>query len=293
LEDSVTVTLITGTSSGIGQAAAVHFARQGHRVFASMRDPDRGGDPLRDAARSEKLHLELLSIDVTDGQSVERGVASVLDAAGHIDVLINNAGIGGGGSFEETSDDIWHALMQTNFHGAVRMTRAVLPGMRARQSGAIVQVTSTGGRVAAAVAGPYAASKFALEAASEVLAQEMRRFGIRVVIVEPGVILTPIFVKVQREPDLTSPYADFVLRAGRFYLSQLADAKPPSLVAEVIDEALHAEPPRLRWPVGRHAMEMINGRRAMTDEEWVDLGLPMTEEELVSAGRKLLGIAVE
>jgi NAD(P)-dependent dehydrogenase (short-subunit alcohol dehydrogenase family) len=293
LEESVTVTLITGTSSGIGQAAAVHFARKGHRVFASMRDPDRGGDPLRDAARAEKLHVELLRIDVNDGQSVERGVASVLDAAGHIDVLINNAGIGGGGPFEETSDDVWHALMETNFHGAVRMTRAVLPGMRARQSGAIVQVTSTGGRVAAAPAGPYAASKFALEAASEVLAQEVRRFGIRVVIVEPGVILTPIFLKVRREPDLTSPYADFVVRAGRFFLAQLQDAKPPGLVAEVIDEALDADPPRLRWPVGPYAKEMINGRQAMTDEEWVDIGRPMTEEELVSVGHKLLGVAIE
>jgi NAD(P)-dependent dehydrogenase (short-subunit alcohol dehydrogenase family) len=148
----VTVTLITGTSSGIGEAVALYFARKGHRVFASMRDPERGGAVLRDAASAESLDLEVVCIDVDDHDSVERGVASVLERAGHVDVLINNAGIGGGGPFEETDDDVWHALMETNFHGAVRMTRAVLPTMRARQSGAIVQVTSVGGRVAAAPA---------------------------------------------------------------------------------------------------------------------------------------------
>ena len=262
-------------------------------MFASMRNPDRGGDPLRDAARSETLNLELLRIDVDDGESVERGVASVLDKAGQIDVLINNAGVGGGSAFEETSDDIWHALMETNFHGAVRMTRAALPGMRARQSGAIVQITSTGGRVAWPLTGAYAASKFALEAASESLAQEVCRFGIRVVIVEPGVILTPIFLKVQREPDPASPYVDFVLRFERFYRARLKDPAAPSLVAEVIEEALQADPPRLRWPVGWDAEAMIKGRQGMTDEEWIDFGLPLTDDEVASTFRKRLGVSIE
>jgi NAD(P)-dependent dehydrogenase (short-subunit alcohol dehydrogenase family) len=289
----MTVTLITGTSSGIGQAAALHFARRGHHVFASMRNPDQGGDPLRDAIRSESLDLELLRIDVDDGESVQRGVASVLDKAGHIDVLINNAGVGGGSAFEETSDDVWRALMETNFHGAVRMTRAVLPGMRARQSGAIVQVTSAGGRIAWPLTGAYAASKFALEAASESLAQEVRRFGIRVVIVEPGVVLTPIFLKIQREPDLASPYVDFALRFERFYLARMKDPSAPSLVAEVIEEALNADPPRLRWAAGWDAEALIKGRQGMTDEEWVDFGLPRTDDEVVAIFRDRLGVSID
>lgn len=288
----MTVTLITGSSSGIGQATALHFARKGHQVFASMRNPEAGGEPLRTAAKDEGLKIELVTLDVDDADSAKSAVQTVLDSAGRIDVLVNNAGVGGGGAFEETTDEEWHAIMETNFHGAVRMTNAVLPGMRARKSGAIVQVTSVAGRIASPPQGAYAASKWALEAASEILAQEVRRFGIRVAIVEPGVIMTPIFAKNMSEPDLNSPYVDFVDRIGRFFAARLQEQAPPSLVAEVIDDALTANPPKLRWPAGWDAEAIVAGRQKMTDEEWVDFGLPQSDEQVAAFFKEKFGIDI-
>ncbi len=289
----MTVTLITGTSTGIGQASALHFARKGHHVYASMRNPDAGGQPLRDAAMAENLTIDLLALDVDDPDSVRQGVGSVLGAEGRVDVLINNAGVGAGAPFEETSEDAWHAIMETNFHGAVRMTQAVLPGMRARKSGTIVQVTSVAGRLACSPQGAYCASKFALEAASEILAQEVQRFGIRVAIVEPGVILTPIFAKNAGEPDLSSPYAEFAIRIGRFFAARLQEQVPPSLVAEVIERAIEADPPKLRWLAGWDAEALVAGREKMTDEEWVDYGRPMSDAEVSEFFRDRFGIEID
>ncbi len=288
----MTVTLITGTSTGIGQAAALHFARKGHHVYASMRNPDKGGGPLRDAANAENLSIDLVALDVDDAESVKQGVAGVLEAEGRVDVLINNAGVGGGSPFEETTDEAWHAMMETNFHGAVRMTQAVLPGMRARRHGNIVQVSSVSGRLANSPQAAYSASKFALEAASEVLAQEVVRFGIRVAIVEPGVILTPIFAKNAGEPDLSSPYAEFAIRIGRFFAARLQEQVPPSLVAEVIEQAIEADPPKLRWLAGWDAEALVDGRAKMTDEEWVDYGLPMSDTETIAFFRERFGIDI-
>ncbi|OAI43867.1 short-chain dehydrogenase, partial [bacterium SCGC AG-212-C10] len=242
------VTVITGTSTGIGQTTALHLARKGHTVWATMRNPAAGGAPLTEAATTEGLDLRLLALDVDNDDSVERGMAEVFAASGQVDVLVNNAGIGGAKSLEETSDAELRAMMETNFFGAMRMVRAVLPGMRERQSGTIVNVTSVAGIVANAPQGPYAASKFALEAASEVLAQEVLRFGIRVAIIEPGVIATPIFAKGADAFDPSSPYADLVRRIGRFFTKSLVNPTQPEAVAEAIEHAITTDSPKLRYP---------------------------------------------
>lgn len=157
------VTLITGSSTGIGQTTALHLARQGHHVFASMRDPATGSSVLTQAADEEGLKLDVIQFDVNDSDSSEQAVQEVLERAGRLDVLINNAGIGGGGPAEDTPEEVLRSVFETNFFGAMRMMRLVLPTMRQARSGAIVNITSIAGRLAMAGGGTYAASKFALE----------------------------------------------------------------------------------------------------------------------------------
>ena len=139
--------------------------------------------------------VTLAALNVDDDASVESALGKVLADHGRIDVLVNNAGIGGGGSVEESTTARFREVMETNFFGALRCIKAVLPGMRERRHGCIVNVTSVSGRLALAPQAAYASSKFALEALSECLAQEMKAFNVRVAIVEPGVIATPIFSK--------------------------------------------------------------------------------------------------
>lgn len=287
----MTVTLITGTSTGIGQATALHLARQGHHVFATMRNPATGSAPLVAAAQAEGLKLDILPLDVNDSLSAEQAVNTVLSQADRLDVLINNAGIGGGGSIEEMSEEHLRAVFETNFFGAMRLMKLVLPTMRQARSGAIVNISSIAGRLAGARSASYAGSKFALEAASESLAQEVRRFNIRVVIIEPGVIATPIFSKGS-PADPNSPYHEFVLRSQRLFTSRMTDPGSPELVAEVIHHALETDQPKLRYLVGEDAEKWAAGRRAMTDEEWVDVGRQMSLDEYAALHRDHFGFEI-
>ena len=184
--------LVTGTSSGIGLATAVALARAGHTVAAMMRNLD-GGAEIRKIAAAEKLTIHLAALDVDDDDSVRDGFAKVVAEHGPIDILVNNAGIPGGGAIEETPLDAFRQVMETNFFGGLRCIKAVVGDMRKRRKGTIVNVTSVAGRIAVTPQGSYAASKWAFEAVCECLAQEMRAFNVRVAIVEPGVIATPIF----------------------------------------------------------------------------------------------------
>ncbi len=158
------VTLITGTSSGIGQATALHLARQGYVVFATMRNPERDAAPLTQAATREGLKLDVLPLDVTMAEACAATVLHIIEKAGRLDILINNAGIGGGGPLEQVSEGQLRLIFETNFFGAMRLMRLVLPTMRQANTGAIVNVSSIMGRLARAGASAYAGSKFALEA---------------------------------------------------------------------------------------------------------------------------------
>src|SRR5262249_48057713 len=171
----MSVVLVTGSSSGIGLATALHFARFGHEVHAGVRNPATARE-LTDAIANEKLRAHTVTLDVDDDASVRRGVQDVVARSGRIDVLVNNAGIGGGGPIEDVPIDFAHALFETNYFGAIRMIQAVLPGMRERRAGAVVNVSSIAGRLAIAGHGHYSAVKHALEAASEALAQEVVAF---------------------------------------------------------------------------------------------------------------------
>ena len=284
----MSVALVTGSSSGIGLATAVHFARQGWDVYAGVRNLATATE-LQQTITTDRLPITPVAIDVNDAGSVTRGVGEVLARAGRIHALVNNAGIGGGGPIEDVPVDWAKSLFETNYFGTIRMTQAVLPGMRARRAGAIVNVSSIAGRLAIAGHGHYSAVKHALEAASEVLAQEVQAFGIRVAVVEPGVVVTPIFTKAKRFADPASPYAVHVHRLLLFYQMQMKAPTQPSDVARVIHEAVTTKEPRLRYLVGDDAEHLVAGRRRLSDEEYVATGKPMSDAEYLDLMRRRYG----
>jgi NAD(P)-dependent dehydrogenase (short-subunit alcohol dehydrogenase family) len=261
--------LITGTSTGIGLATALAFGRAGHRVAATMRTPERA-PALADAAAAEQLPITVLPMDVDTDASVRDGVARIEREIGPIEILINNAGIERMGSVEELPLEAFRAVMETNYFGVIRCTQAVAPGMRQRRSGCIVNVSSVAGHVATAPMAAYTASKFALEALSECLAQEMKAFGVRVAIVKPGIIDTAMarHIGVELAP---SPYTH-QRRMAALFAAALKAPVPPSLVAEKILEVATGATMQLRHPVGPDAEPFLGWRRSMSDEAWVDLG---------------------
>jgi NAD(P)-dependent dehydrogenase (short-subunit alcohol dehydrogenase family) len=283
------IILITGCSTGIGLATARHLAARGDRVYATARNPEGSADLV--AARTTNASIRTLPLDVTDDGSVHAAVKAVLDAEARIDVLVNNAGIGAFGTFEFVPEDIARATFETNFWGVMRVTRAVLPTMRAQRSGIIVNISSVAGRIAGPAMGVYPASKFALEAASEALAREVYPFGVRVAIVEPGFVVTPILDKgldtLTLDPG--SPYADVERRVHWMFANAKVTGASPESTAEVIAEAIDAKEYRLRYPCGDGAMGVLNGRAKVSDEEWIALGRPMTDEEYGAEMGRIFG----
>jgi len=261
------VILITGASTGIGLATAVTLGRAGHDVQATMRNPA-GSPELADIAAKEELNITVHAMDVDDDASVKNGVAQILTLRGRIDVLVNNAGVGMMGPIEEAPLAEFRQVMETNFFGALRCIQAVLPGMRERKGGCIVNVTIVAGRMAIAPQGAYASSKWALEALSEILAQEVKGFGIRVAIVEPGVIATPIFGKAKLTPAETQyPHTK---RIAAIFTASLQNPTSAYVVGEKIREIVENGSWQLRYPTGPDAEPLLAKRAAMTDEQWVE-----------------------
>jgi NAD(P)-dependent dehydrogenase (short-subunit alcohol dehydrogenase family) len=284
------ICLITGTSTGIGHATALHLARRGYRVYATMRNTAKGAQ-LGAAAAAENLDLVIETLDVTDHQSMLDCVARIMAVEGRIDILINNAGLSSSSPIETYPEDEHRALFEANYWGPVKLTQAVLPAMRERASGAIINISSVLGRIAWANQGAYCASKFAIEAFSEALAQEVAPFGIRVAIIEPGVTASAIFDNTPVHYDRASPYKTAMRRNGRFYSVGIADATPAEQLAETIEEALTAEQPRLRHAVG-FGTQAIPRRAAMNDEEYVALAT-LADPDYYQALRERLDLDLE
>lgn len=284
------ICLITGTSTGIGHATALHLARRGYRVYATMRNTAKGAQ-LGAAAAAENLDLVIETLDVTDHQSMLDCVARIMVVEGRIDILINNAGLSSSSPIETYPEDEHRALFEANYWGPVKLTQAVLPAMRERASGAIINISSVLGRIAWANQGAYCASKFAIEAFSEALAQEVAPFGIRVAIIEPGVTASAIFDNTPVHYDRASPYKTAMRRNGRFYSVGIADATPAEQLAETIEEALTAEQPKLRHAVG-FGTQAIPRRAAMNDEEYVALAT-LADPDYYQALRERLDLDLE
>ncbi|MEZ5183974.1 MAG: SDR family NAD(P)-dependent oxidoreductase [Acidimicrobiales bacterium] len=241
--------IVTGANSGIGLATALRLARDGYEVFAGARRPEALDDVAAAAAAAgvEGVHPTL--IDVVDDASVADAIGAIA-ADGPIGVLVNNAGITGAGSVEETPLEQWRAMWETNVAGVVRCTQAVLPSMREARAGRIVNISSSSAIASPPLMAPYASTKSAVEAISESLQAEVAPFGIRVIAVRAGTILTPIWGKSEAPPDDTAyPVArEFLLKVLSHQLTTSGVA--PEAVADAIATAVEADAPPIRTMVG-------------------------------------------
>ncbi|MFP6817637.1 MAG: SDR family oxidoreductase [Pseudomonadales bacterium] len=284
------IAVVTGTSTGIGFTTSLHLARNGYRVFAGMRNLAKA-DNLQTVISNEKLAIEVIQLDVCDPDSVDRAFAGVQES-GPIDLLVNNAGIGGAAPLELTPEAEHRQMFETNYFGAVRCIQAVLPAMRERAAGCIVNITSAVGLLATPNQIAYSASKWALECLGEALAHEVFRFGVRVVNVEPGVIMTNIFENSaeQTRYDKTSPYQPIMRRNGKVFAAGFKRAVAPDLVAETILEAVTTQDYQLRWPVGPDAQGMMSARGRLASEEWISMGADLSDDEYNSRFFEYFGV---
>jgi NAD(P)-dependent dehydrogenase (short-subunit alcohol dehydrogenase family) len=253
------VWFITGASSGFGRALAEEIIAGGGRVVAAARNTD----ALRDLAALAPDRVLGVRLDVTRPEAIRAALAAARDRFGDIDVLVNNAGYSLVGALEETSDDELRTLMETMFFGPVTLTREVLPRMRERRSGTIVQLTSVGGLTTAPGFGAYCAAKHALEGLSECLAKEVAPFGVRVLIVEPGAFRTSLFGAAFRSMPPLDAYAPSVGPTRAFAANMNGEqAGDPAKAARAIVAAVAAGAPTLRLPLGADAVGGIRQKLA-------------------------------
>ncbi|MCZ6503092.1 MAG: SDR family oxidoreductase [Gammaproteobacteria bacterium] len=284
------VAVVTGTSTGIGLATSLHLGRNGYQVFAGMRNLAKA-ESLQQAAAAESLPIEVVSLDICDSDSVASAFATVA-GSGPVDVLVNNAGIGGASPLELTPLAEHKQMFETNYFGAVRCIQAVLPDMRERGSGCIVNITSAVGLQATPNQIAYSASKWALECLGEALAHEMYRFGVRVVNIEPGVIMTSIFENSteQTRYDKQSPYQPLMRRNGKVFGAGFRRAVQADIVAETILEAITSDDFQMRWPVGADAEGLMAARHVVPSEEWVRMGADLSDQEYNEKFKTYFGI---
>ncbi len=265
--------LITGASTGIGRATAIHLARKGHHVWAGVRSDNAATELL-------KLNVERITpvrLDVTNAESVESTLAVINKAGGVLHGLVNNAGIAIAGPIEAVSIADWQKQFDVNVIGQVRVIQKFLPMLRTWQ-GRVVNISSIAGKVASPFMSPYAASKFAFEGLSDSLRRELAPMGVHVSVVEPGPIDTPIWKKSlstgQKDfeafsAEIQSVYGSAIQKFYKRVDKARTGAAPTSLVVEAIEHALTASKPKTRYPVGRGIRAATLVARALPDR-WVD-----------------------
>lgn len=271
MADNDRTVLITGGTDGLGKAMALVFAERNYRVFAGGRSAERRAELDRIAAE-RRLSIETLELDVTDDARVQRAVDTVLEKCGHIDVLINNAGVAYVGTVEDLTMESWRRQFETNFFGVVRVTQAAIPHMRVRKKGRIVLISSVAGLVTAPAQGSYSATKHALEALGNALRNELYSFGIQTILIEPGFIKTGIQKAAQ---ELASPYEAKMSNGpyAQLYSAFLSAARnasetaktTPEDCARIVLEAVEAPSPKPRYGVTPTATIVKWGKRLLTD----------------------------
>jgi NAD(P)-dependent dehydrogenase (short-subunit alcohol dehydrogenase family) len=271
-QGNLRLVLVTGGTDGLGRATAILLAERGYRVFAAGRNPERL-EALSQLARERKLPLEAIELDVCDVASGERALAEIERRGGPVDILVNNAGIAIAAVMEEVTPADLHKILETNFFSPIRLSQRVLPEMRRRRRGRIINMSSISGKVAIPVMGPYAASKYALEAASDSMRLELYPFGVHVVLIEPGYIHTRMN---RTAAELSSAYAKGAERSpykgiyqaflGEWEKTRKASRYQPEDCARVVLRAVEDEPPRARYVVTRRAKIGIFARRLLSDQ---------------------------
>lgn len=269
------VAIVTGSSSGIGFETSLTLARNGFHTYATMRNLEgEKTKPLTKVVKNENLQLQAIELDVDNDKSVVDAINTIVEERKRIDVLINNAGYALGGALEDSSMDEIKAQFETNFFGAVRATKAVLPVMRRQGAGKIVNITSMGGRIAIPLSSSYHGSKFALEGLSESIQYELEPFGIKVILIEPGAVGSNFWrnIKIAKSSsDSNSPYSQFGNKILKAYKEMEQNTISPSVVAKTILDAITSNNPQLRYVVGEDAAKTLEARKNMPDKEFGDL----------------------
>jgi len=267
------VAVVTGSSSGIGYEISLILARNGFTTYATMRNLQKGSD-LKSIAEDEKLPLHFVHLDVTDENLIKKAIKTIHDEVGRIDILVNNAGYGLVGAFEDLSLDEIKTQYETNVFGLIRTTQEVLPIMRKQRSGMIVNISSGVGRFGFPTGSAYVSTKFAVEGLTESMSYEVEPFGIKVILIEPGVIKTNFFnssVLAKKSQDPNSPYAPLMKGMEDSVDKMMENASTPQYVAEVVLDAVTNENPKLRYLAGKDVEQMIEAKRKMSDEEFVNM----------------------
>jgi NAD(P)-dependent dehydrogenase (short-subunit alcohol dehydrogenase family) len=272
------VAVVTGSSSGIGFETSVLLAKNGFITYATMRNLDKS-NKIIDLKQKEKLPLEVVKLNVTDDKSVKEAIEKISNEQETIDVLINNAGYGLVGPLEELSIQEFKEQFETNVFGVIRVIQEILPIMRKQRHGTIVNISSVAGRIGFPLTSAYVSSKFALEGLSESMAYEIEPFGIKVILIEPGVIKTNFDgnLKIGKKVSTTattnnrnSPYADITEKRIAGFKPRFENGSPPIEVAKVILNVITSKnvPPESRYLVGNDAFKLIEIRKNKSDKEF-------------------------
>jgi short-subunit dehydrogenase len=263
--------IVTGSSTGIGFETSLLLARRGFHTYATMRNIDRS-QQLVDTVKKHNLPIQVLQLDVTNDNSVKNTVDRIVNESNRIDVVVNNAGYGLIGAFEDIPMDEIKAHFETNLFGAIRVMQAVLPIMRKQRSGTIVNISSMGGRIAFPLSSTYSGSKFALEGITESLSYEVEQFGIKTILIESGIVKTNFANNIKKigktlKPD--SPYAKLVeiREANRRSMVESGSINPEE-VATIILNAVTSDSPDLRYVVGNTAARLLESRKNMPETEF-------------------------
>ena len=264
------VAIVTGSSSGIGFEISLMLARNGLTTYATMRDLHKSST-LKSIADKEKIPLRCVQLDVTDDMSVKQAIETIVNESHNIDILINNAGYGLSGALEDLLIDEIKLQFDTNFFGLIRATQAVLPIMRNHGSGIIVNISSGLGRFGIATSSAYASSKFAVEGLTESMSYELEPFGIKTILVEPGIIKTNFIkaaVLAQKSKDPNSPYFQFMNNMDEGMKKLIENSESPEYVARVVLDAINDSNPKLRYLAGKDVEHIMEIKNKMSDEDF-------------------------
>jgi NAD(P)-dependent dehydrogenase (short-subunit alcohol dehydrogenase family) len=268
--ESTRVAVVTGSSSGIGFEIALILARNGFQTYATMRNIAKS-ENIKSIATKENLPIHIEQLDVIDNKSVTNAIQAIVSKANSIDVLVNNAGYALTGAFEDLAIEEIKAQYETNLFGLIRTTQAVLPIMRKQKSGTIINISSGVGRFGYPTGSAYVSTKFAVEGLSESIAYELEPFGIKVILVEPGVIKTNIangMVIAKKSQNPNSPYSQIMQKMSTSFEHMLENASSPDVVATVVLKAVTTENPSLRYLAGKDVEMWVEAKRNMSDDEF-------------------------
>ena len=262
------VAIVTGTSSGIGFETAVALAKEGYHTFATMRDTSKGAE-LEDVIKKENLSIEIIKLDVDDEKAIQSVIDQIIQKAGRVDVLVNNAGYGQFGCTEDVTVEEFRKQFETNFFSIVKLIQGVSPIMRKQNSGVIVNISSVVGRMGLPGSPAYISTKFALEGLTECLRYELGQFGVKLTLIEPGVIKTNFFDSMKVPQTNADPkykqMTDFML-SGLKMMVQMGTA--PAQVAQTIIKAINDKEIQPRYVVGTDAAMFMEAKKMKTDLEF-------------------------